>query len=1002
MKNVNISLPKVSVIVPTYNTGRFLSRCISSIISQTYKNIEIILVDDGSTDGSAEILESFARVDGRVRVIKHGENRGLFRARLTGVSASCGEYISFVDSDDYINEDFIRCLVTRATAGGFDIVMGETVHENTEGKRWVHAGYTDILSPDRFGDEVLTDYLRQEGYCFLWHAVWNKLYTRRLFELARPFLNGIDDHLIMGEDILFSTVLHYYAKSFSKAHFAYYFYLQHPTASTALASRASKFEKSLSDLSLVFSSAERFLSGKRVSAENLEHLRRWRELYSRFWCDNIRNSALSLREKRKMLKRLEETFGVPRAERARRSDNWFYSQTIPFDVRYIELISKIKRYDTVSLDLFDTVLVRKCYKPTDLFYFVSQNHFKDSGVFHDVRVLAEREVRRGSASGEITLDEIYSHIAREHKLPEETAEKIKNAEIECEVKLLEVRESVLNLIELSRHLGKEVIITSDFYMGKGILLKILSGLGVFCDELIVSCDFGKTKSDGSLFGVLRERSASNKILHIGDNWHSDYEACRKNGIDAHFYPSVISCFMNEISDIRSTPSANVYTEPTGQWISYEHSLRFLEVRCAIALSAKRIYDNPYISYLPHSAFNCSPAFIGYYALGMHLWGVARWLYEGCLGKKNRLHFIARDGYLPRLAYEILNSEGGASSSDYIYSSRKALLPLLYLQAGCAEEILPLVRGSSRRSLDEWLSPILEGAEPNRTFEYDKPLSEPEIREYINNSLQKRLSNEKIREYVSKIKEYFSGIVSEGDSFFDIGYSGRPIMAFSSLLRASLSGFFIHRTSDEYMARQRALGVEIRCFYDYTPAITGSIREMLFSSLSPSCIGYSTEGEVRPIFEDYSLSFAEGFAIDEAQRQALLFVRDMRELYSISPELFSARPIDLSAPYEYLLSCKNVCDARYFDALGFEDDVYHGKGELSLIELWQSSQEYHRVLDMRGVGRPSFGDGLDIRVGELISGHSKPWRALFFLLFDRPLSKKKLKKNLFGDTSDKPL
>ena len=997
--NVNLNLPKVSVIVPVYNTARFLRRCISSIREQTYSNIEIICVDDGSTDSSPDILRAFSEGDGRIKLVRHEKNFGLFRARLTGVKASSGDYIAFVDSDDYINEDFIRCLARRAVSGGYDIVMGRCVPENTEGKRWTHAQYESMKIPDRFGGEVLSEYLSQEGYCFLWHAVWNKLYRAELFNAAMPFFEGIGEHIIMGEDILFSTVLHYYARSFSSVDFAYYFYLQHGAASTAGACKVSRFEKNLSDLALVFSHTERFLSERGVSGENIGHFREWRRLYSRFWCDNIRSSRLSALDKRRMLKRLCQAFSVERAEATERADNWFYSCAIPFDERYTELVAKVVKYDTVSFDLFDTVLVRPTLRPTDLFYFLNGRMRKYlDGNFHDIRTLAERIIREGACGSEITLDDIYSFIARERGLSPEVAEKMKNAEIECESKWLSVRESTKNLIELAEHLGHEVFITSDFYMGRQVLWKILKEKGIYCDELIVSCDFRLTKSQGGLFRILRERASSSKILHIGDSWESDYVRCREMGIEAQFYPAVAACLMNEISDINSTPSVNAYTRPAGQWISYEHSLNFFEVRCALAISARRIYDNPYISYLRGSGFNCSADFIGYFALGMHLWAGTKWLYERNIDRGGVLHFIARDGYLPKLAYDILN-DGKSPRSDYIYASRKALLPLMLIRGGGAEELLPLVRAASKKRLDEWLTPVLSKKESTNECEYEKPLSDTELYKYIKYSLQNRLSDDKIKSYTDTLKAYFATRISAGDAVFDIGYSGRPVMALSELLSSGVSGFFIHRTSDAYMPYQRLSGINIESLYEYTPAITGSIREMLFSEQAPSCIGYSREGgAVRPLFEDYKCSYAERFAIDELQRQALDFVADMKELYSYSPELFCARPIDLSMPYEYLLSCKNRYDAAYFGAVRFEDEVYHGRANIGLVEIWQDSQDYHRVLTSHLPPRVPSGEGIfEKTVGELILPKSRLMRALFFLLFDGKTFVKKLKKQLFGLT-----
>ena len=95
---------KVSIIVPVYNVQNYLEQCISSICNQTYKNLEIILVNDGSTDNSGIICEKFAKSDSRIKLIAQ-ENQGLTRARKAGVGQANGEYIGFIDSDDWIDPD---------------------------------------------------------------------------------------------------------------------------------------------------------------------------------------------------------------------------------------------------------------------------------------------------------------------------------------------------------------------------------------------------------------------------------------------------------------------------------------------------------------------------------------------------------------------------------------------------------------------------------------------------------------------------------------------------------------------------------------------------------------------------------------------------------------------------------------------------------------------------------------------------------------------------------
>ena len=100
----------VSVIVPVFNVEKFLSKCIDSIIHQTYKKLEIILVDDGSKDNSGQICDEYASKDERIKVI-HKDNEGVAQARITGFENCSGSYISFVDGDDYISASYIEKLI---------------------------------------------------------------------------------------------------------------------------------------------------------------------------------------------------------------------------------------------------------------------------------------------------------------------------------------------------------------------------------------------------------------------------------------------------------------------------------------------------------------------------------------------------------------------------------------------------------------------------------------------------------------------------------------------------------------------------------------------------------------------------------------------------------------------------------------------------------------------------------------------------------------------------
>ena len=128
------SKPAVSIIIPVYNAELWLEGCLDSVTGQDLQNIEIICVNDGSTDKSAEIMEQFAARDPRVRILTHEANRGIVAARKTGVMTADGEYIMFVDADDTIDAGLCSCVYDLIRERGTDI-LEFTVHRiNTETK----------------------------------------------------------------------------------------------------------------------------------------------------------------------------------------------------------------------------------------------------------------------------------------------------------------------------------------------------------------------------------------------------------------------------------------------------------------------------------------------------------------------------------------------------------------------------------------------------------------------------------------------------------------------------------------------------------------------------------------------------------------------------------------------------------------------------------------------------------------------------------------------------
>ena len=125
---------KVSVVLPVYNPGEGVRRCIESLRGQTLRDIEMIFVDDRGTDGAMAVIEAAAREDARIRVLKNDVNRGAGYSRNRGIEAAQGEYLSFVDPDDYAAPDFLEKLYRATEPGKPDIVKGERAMIDMEGR----------------------------------------------------------------------------------------------------------------------------------------------------------------------------------------------------------------------------------------------------------------------------------------------------------------------------------------------------------------------------------------------------------------------------------------------------------------------------------------------------------------------------------------------------------------------------------------------------------------------------------------------------------------------------------------------------------------------------------------------------------------------------------------------------------------------------------------------------------------------------------------------------
>ena len=219
----------ISVIVPVYNSEKYLKRCIDSILNQTYKAIELILVDDGSPDNCGKICDEYAKKDKRVRVI-HKTNAGVSAARNSGIEIALGNYATFVDSDDYIEPEMYSNMMEKVHQYNCDVVMCDCIKDFTDHSEiYTHDIRAGFYDKEQLVNEYYPHLLMMENVEYpATISNWLILFNRNKLGNLR-YVVGVrySEDLLFGAQLVYNTDSFYYMKEQ-----AYYHYYMNPTSAT--------------------------------------------------------------------------------------------------------------------------------------------------------------------------------------------------------------------------------------------------------------------------------------------------------------------------------------------------------------------------------------------------------------------------------------------------------------------------------------------------------------------------------------------------------------------------------------------------------------------------------------------------------------------------------------------------------------------------------------------------------------------------------------------------
>lgn len=1016
MKNKKV---KLSIIVPNYNNEQYFERLFDCLIKQSYEEIEIIVVNDGSQNDCDNLIKKYKKNDKRIKYVKHKTNKGLFQARLTGADLATGDYIAFLDADDYVSLDYYRTLINNACENNSDIVIGNTVLEYLEKERYEYPLQRMNFS-ELTGKDILNNYFDQRGYNYSWYTIWNKIYSMKIWRKARKEYNNIKTKLTLTEDMVFSTVLFYYAKKVTKVENDAIFYCQNDSSITDVTNiTVSKEEKNIDDMVTSFNFIESFMKKENIYNKYKECYHDWRKAFATNHKQIIIDSdKLKRKEKTKLLESLKKL-----------SDEYYNRDMLSYfssiRTEWNDILEDIKRrmldddIKYVSFDVFDTLLLRPFYYPTDMFrmldkYFIEISK-NNSIAFSKMRTeseIATRVNKQNSKDEDVTLDEIYETMIAIYNSGEaidnDIFMKMKEKEIENEIYYSQVRKTAYELYQLALYKKKKVFCISDMYLPKSVIQKMLKKNGYDIDNIFVSSEIMKTKATGTLYKYVIDKLGINpeEVIHIGDSYMSDYVNPQKYKINAVHLIKTTDALHN------ANNLEKMLTNCLPFWKDNRGSMSFLGVRNMLAVVANKYFDNPFRSFNARTDFNADPYLVGYYALGMYNYAITRWLLDNTNGENDVLAFMARDGYLSMETYEILKElYDKPPKSIYMYVSRKSLIPVLIKNKFDFYKLTDILQfaNTNPKKVLKYLKSVIDVSnekvkkmclKENIGFE-ENFKSIREFNRYLSLLANNYFDENKHKETRDKLKKYFNDMLGKKPAVFDVGYSGRPEYYLSELCNKKMDTYFLNVNCDEAQEYSNIGKFKLKTFFAAKPTLTGNAYELLLSKISPSCIDYDiSKDEVKPVFEEFKSNYIVDYVVDTMQKAAIEFTKDLYNIFKEDLNLLYYQDYYLALPIMAYFNSGEKLDQEILGSVIFEDDIGFGLDRKMIEDMYKEGQSKNQRVLGELLNIPSHEnynsptliyDKNLIYNRAVLSEQGKLSRMMYYALFDKKTLKRRVKE-----------
>ena len=925
--------PLLSIIIPVYNTGKYIEKCINSVIKQTYENLEIIVVNDKSPDDAKQIILQYAQLDSRIKYVENEKNEGLYQARLNGYLQATGEFIASLDSDDYVGEDYYRCLMQRILETDSDIVISNFVTDNleTNEKKMRTYGVYALQNLILEGAAIQQAYFETDAEISIWWFVWNKIYKKSLWDQCYPYLCKLQRHHIMLEDFIYGTIFLTNAQKVVTTECNNHFYVRHPEASTGSAGGIKKIEKNVDDIIGTFQFLDKYNKFEYKNSMLEDFLEKAKVRWKRTWITTIKKTELDLEDTLRLEQRLMGLCEKMWDETPSDRDAYFYWELSKYnsDLEDIKLQLRNTELKYLAIDIFDVLLLKMVGSNFSLYMKMERELKADKKItnFAIKRKCAESEIveklkRIEGDMDSYSINQIYKELMKQFNLNSDEVEYLKQLEVDCYIKVSRVRGIIIELIEYARAIGKEIVWVADTPYSRVDVVRILSDKGISASEnIFVSNEYGHTLKEGKLVkDILRKLECEEEELFIVTGKRNAGKDIFKK-VKSIFIDSPKTQIKQRYSKWNNHVTKRSLTEILNLDMQYNELLE--DVNQCIA---NKMFENPWSGEVNNTIYDANPYLIGYGALGSHVMSVSVWIMKQAVHSK-RIVFINKETDIFAEAIALLDIKGEYSIGRIDISD--SMLVMGYVDGKYSYEIMRLMLKTC------YISAEIIYKELNLQKYVDEEAFRIGVMEQ-SILLQENILQEKV---LKRFKEGLIAVLSQrglSEIYAELQGEGKEDYAavFFGIKNYSyyLAGRTLHYCmlgSGEYQNAQ------IRSYYDKKIMVDYPIREKLYKRI---LLRNDREESV-----DVGSFHIEKFVFGNIRKGAIDFIKDIFSLYGENISSVNWEASGLSLAFEYFIHFPKDNERKLFTGIDLVDIKKNSLPIRKLSNIWWDYLESNKLL-----------------------------------------------------------